>query len=181
MNEKLLEILKRAKEVDNRAKKFDNKVSQQGMPQTPQMNVVNESPMQMPMELPTRRELNVPVGSGEYIEMVKKSKLPPEIQKLMIENPIPQADMPGSFSMSDEDIRKINPNHGVTNNFVQTPQPNVINENYNSVSGIDESTIRKMIAQEIAKSLPSIVEKYFDKKMIQENINIWKSLKVRKQ
>ena len=36
-----------------------------------------------------------------------------------------------------------------------------------------------MIAEEIAKVLPSIVEKYFDKKMIQENVNIWKSLRVK--
>ena len=39
--------------------------------------------------------------------------------------------------------------------------------------------MRKMIAEEIAKVLPSIVEKYFDKKLIQENVKILKSLKVK--
>ena len=39
----------------------------------------------------------------------------------------------------------------------------------------------KMIAEEIAKALPSIVEKYFDKKMIQENINVLKSLKIKRK
>jgi hypothetical protein len=34
-----------------------------------------------------------------------------------------------------------------------------------------------MIAEEIAKALPSIIEKYFDKKMIQENINLLKKIK----
>jgi hypothetical protein len=33
-----------------------------------------------------------------------------------------------------------------------------------------------MIAEEIAKALPSIVEKYFDKKMIQENVKMLKVL-----
>jgi hypothetical protein len=33
-----------------------------------------------------------------------------------------------------------------------------------------------MIAEEISKALPSIVEKYFDKKMIQENVKILKTL-----
>ncbi len=37
--------------------------------------------------------------------------------------------------------------------------------------------IRGMIAEEIAKALPSIIEKYFDKKMIQENINLLKKIK----
>ena len=44
---------------------------------------------------------------------------------------------------------------------------------------IDNNVIRKMIAEEIAKVLPSIVEKYFDKKLIQENVKILKSLKVK--
>jgi hypothetical protein len=38
-----------------------------------------------------------------------------------------------------------------------------------------------MIAEEIAKALPSIVEKYFDKKMIKENIEVLKALKVKKR
>jgi hypothetical protein len=43
-------------------------------------------------------------------------------------------------------------------------------------STLNENVIRQMIAEEISKALPSIVEKYFDKKMIQENVKILKTL-----
>jgi hypothetical protein len=94
----------------------------------------------------------------------------------MLDNPIQQADSPGTFSMSEEMIREVNPNYGkqVVNEFTITP-PSPSN------SSVDESMMRKMIAEEIAKALPTIVEKYFDKKMIQENIEVLKSLKVKRK
>ena len=102
---------------------------------------------------------------------MKESKLPPEIQRAMLDNPIQQPDMPGTFSMNEETIKEINPNYGDT--ITETPIPSTNNPT------LDNGHIRKMIAEEIAKVLPSIVEKYFDRKMIQENVNIWKSLRVK--
>jgi len=194
MDSKLLEILKKAKQVDERAKQFDKK----GIDASPSVNTrprteptiteamgrmgddVYSTPQQM--STPKRTNTRVNVNSGQYEEMVKKSKLPPEIQRLMLENPIPQPDMPGTFSLDEEAIREVNPgyrndgyvNNNVVNEHIETPQP--------TTSGtVNEGVIRKMIAEEIARALPSIVESYFDKKMIQENIDIWKTLKVRRK
>ena len=63
-------------------------------------------------------------------------------------------------------------------NSTPTPQPTQP-KNLIQPGSVDNNQIRKMIAEEIAKALPSIVEKYFDKKMIKENVNIWKSLRVK--
>ena len=96
---------------------------------------------------------------------------------LRLDNPIQQPDMPGTFSMNEETIKEINPNYGsqtieeYTASSSETPSTNN--------TPINNGQIRKMIAEEIAKVLPSIVEKYFDRKMIQENVRIWKSLRVK--
>lgn len=177
MDPKLLEILKKAKEVDSRAKKYDKtdtSVLESNVKSRTQTQVVTEQPR--PVKQPT-----MDVNNPNYQQRVKESKLPPEIQRLMLENPIPQPDTPGTFSMDEEMIRKINPSYG------QQKQTIVEEEYIEPVvsrgvsSGINESDIRRMIAEEISKALPSIVEKYFDKKMIQENINLLKSIKVRRK
>jgi hypothetical protein len=190
MDPKLIEILKKAKQVDQRAKKYDstnkdilntnvnNRVSQQVVP-----NMTESVPsMELPVNRPVATKPNIDVNSENYKQKVKESKLPPEIIKAMLNNPIQQPDMPGTFSMSEELIKEINPNYG-KENYVEPPllvgesqvDPNPKNNTF------DEQIMRKMIAEEIAKALPSIVEKYFDKKMIQENINVLKSLKVRRK
>jgi hypothetical protein len=193
MNPKLLEVLKKAKEIDQRAKQFDKtdvttlETNVNSRKQTPTMteNMGNMDRMmqqQMMTEQPTQNSRQIPkidVNSQTYKERVKESKLPPEIQKLMLENPIQQPDPIGGFSMDEELIKEINPNYGqqnVTQQKVLTdvrPKPS----NYS----IDESLMRKMIAEEISKALPSIVESYFDKKMIKENIEVLKAIKVRKK
>jgi len=87
--------------------------------------------------------------------------------------------MPGTFSMNEETIKEINPNYGAQDiNQVPTSFNEGATPKQNNHS-VNNGQIRKMIAEEIAKVLPSIVEKYFDRKMIQENVNIWKSLRVK--
>jgi hypothetical protein len=192
MNPKLLEVLKKAKEVDQRAKQYDN-TDKAGLEasinsrkttstMTENMGGMDMIPQQMMTEQPTqvsRPTPKVDVNSETYKQRVKESKLPPEIMKAMLETPIQQPDSPGTFSMDEEAIRQINPNYGKQN----VAQPKTLTEvrpkpsNYS----IDESLMRKMIAEEIAKALPSIVENYFDKKMIKENIEVLKAIKVRKK
>ena len=78
--------------------------------------------------------------------------------------------------MNEEAIKEVNPNYGKT--ITEAPIPSGPTK---ASFTVENSQIRKMIAEEIAKALPSIVEKYFDKKMIQENIEVLKALKVKKR
>ena len=179
MNPKLLEVLKKAKQVDQRAKQFDStdtatleanvQSRTQNIPQSGG-GMMTEQPMSVPSPQP-----KIDVNSDVYKDRVKESGLPPEIMKAMLDNPIQQPDAPGTFSMSEEAIREINPNYGKST-ITEAPIPSTPTN-----VDVDNSEIRKMIAEEIAKALPSIVEKYFDKKMIQENINVLKSLKIKRK
>jgi len=198
MNPKLLEVLKKAKEVDQRAKKFDSSdidtlesnvksrtqntnTHSSGMVSEQQINPQQINPQQM--DLPTSRtKPNVDVNSPVYKQRVKESGLPPEIMKAMLDNPIQQPDAPGTFSMDEESIKQINPNYG-EQQINETYQPTNITEMVEEPTqkGFDSHVMRKMIAEEIAKALPSIVEKYFDKSLIRENIEVLKAIKVRKK
>jgi hypothetical protein len=190
MNPKLLEVLKKAKEVDQRAKKFDStdnatlQANVNSRKTTPTMSesmgggMDMISQQQMMMEQPTqvsRPTPKVDVNSQTYKQRVKESNLPPEIMQAMLDNPIQQPDSPGTFSMNEETIKQVNPNYGkqvVSESTITPPSPNN--------QPIDETSMRKMIAEEIAKALPSIVEKYFDKKMIQEKVKALNALRKRK-
>jgi hypothetical protein len=186
MDQRLIEILKKAKAVDQRAKDFDTVdrssttgVSNQTTPGLTEMMQRTEPKQQI--------RKTIQPGTDIYTQRIKESKLPPEIQRAMLDNPIQQPDSPGTFSMNEEMIKEINPGYGMDNYSEDdeqdfTPQRRVIREvNTPTQSGLNENVIRKMIAEEIAKALPSIVEKYFDKKMIQENIDVLKSLKIRRK
>jgi hypothetical protein len=193
MDPKLLEILKKAKAIDQKAKQYDSTSSSslESSVNSRRNNIpsISESiggsiPMvEAPMtQQPTvsKQLPNVDINSNEYKQRVKGSKLPPEIQRIMLENPIPQPDTPGTFSMSEEMIREINPDYGnkqVNENIQFTPEYNSNQVKKETVKPNTQRAIRKMIAEEIAKALPSIVEKYFDKKMIQENVKALNSLK----
>tara|TARA_R110001592_G_scaffold247028_2_gene509023 strand:- start:7322 stop:7870 length:549 start_codon:yes stop_codon:yes gene_type:complete len=178
MEAKLKEILKKAKVIDAKARQFDtvDKTKLQSkIDERAQSVGLYEAANSTPTPQPTQPKNLIQPGSENYSKRVKESKLPPEIQRAMLDNPIQQADMPGTFSMNEETIKEINPNYGEQPNF--TPPNETMGVETNPT--VDNNQIRKMIAEEIAKALPSIVEKYFDKKMIKENVNIWKSLRVK--
>lgn len=188
MDPKLLEILKRAKQVDERAKKYDS-VDQA----TLKSNVESRSPK---VSTPTMTEnvmsnvqpakknnVMVDVNSNEYKQKVKESKLPPEIQRAMLENPIPQADPVGAFSMDEEMIKQINPNYK-SNEYSEedeidfmTEQRHVIRESVNNTQNtFDSNGIRKIIAEEVAKILPTVIDNYMNKSIIKENTRLMKVL-----
>lgn len=138
---------------------------------------VTEQPSMGSITAPVVDRINV--NSPAYNDSVKKSKLPEAIQRAMLENPIPQPD--GLLGgVPEEFIREINPqiNEGYNNedDFYENPtQPSVKSREIprtqpSSGQDFNESEIRKMIAQEIAKALPTIVENYFDKRVIKENV-----------
>lgn len=187
MDPRLKAILQKAKAIDERAKKYDNvdtTVLESKVSSRQSMSSVYEhvEPVQKSVQ-------KVDINSEVYKQRVKESKLPPEIQRAMLENPIPQPDVPGTFSLAEEDIREINPNYdsGSIDYYSEddeidfsekrvTPKRNIVEQKTIKSDNVSEGQIRKMIAEEIAKALPTIVEKYFDKKMIQENVKILKSL-----
>jgi len=196
MDPKLLEILKKAKAVDNRAKQFDKtdtsvlqsnvEVRRPTPSITENMGGMTQQQMAMAQQnQPVKPTPTIDVNSETYKQRVKESKLPPEIQKLMLENPIPQPDTPGTFSMDEEMIKQINPDYGrqmvnevsVSNHEIPTNQTQA----KTTQKSVNTQVIRKMIAEEIAKALPSIVEQYFDKKMIQENVKVLSALTKRRK
>lgn len=190
MDPKLLQILKKAKEVDQRAKQYDS-VDKSDLERNLSSKVSNRTPsisehVNKQTPITEQTNTNVPkhkidVNSPEYKQRVIGSKLPPEIQRVMLENPIQQPDAPGTFSMDEEMIKQINPNYGqqTINEERPTPTQNkVIEETTQSIS---EESIRKMITEEISKALPTIVENYFDKRIIKENIEVLKALKVKRR
>lgn len=135
------------------------------------------------------------VNSPAYANSVKNSKLPEAIRNAMLENPIPQPT--GLTDVPEEFIKELNPNRGMINERTQIPDlPEVYSESdereyYNhpiqpqvkpreiprtqphvvETTDLGEGEIRKMIAQEIAKALPKIIEAYFDKRVIKENVS----------
>lgn len=168
MEERLLQVLKRAKEVDKRAQQFDStrkndshKHSNDGF-----MSIDEQYEKEIPdMVMPQfeRNSKPIDVNSDFYKQRIKGSKLPAEIQNLMLENPIQQIDTFDSFTLSEEAIKEINPN-SKTNISETTKQRELLS--------ISEDSIRRMIQEEIIKIMPQIVDRYFDKKMIQENIKL---------
>ena len=183
MDPKLLEILKKAKQIDKAAEKFDTGAIKRsnvgGL-----MDSMGGSAMMLDegysAPLPTVRK---DVGSENYNQAVKSSKLPPAIQKAMLENPIPQPSGSG-FDVDEEAIRALRENDGpsyreddevdmykkpVRRAETQSKRP--INENVSSeVINIDEKYLRKLIASELTKALPKINENYFDSRLVKENV-----------
>lgn len=141
------------------------------------------------------------VNSSAYSDSVQNSNLPPAIAKAMLETPIPMGDVMGGTSVSEEFIREINPNMGrkevpelppiqeqqfdsydenderdYYNHPIQEQarpreiprtQPKPVTEH----TEVGASEIRTMIAQEIAKALPKVIEQYFDKRVLKENVS----------
>jgi hypothetical protein len=132
------------------------------------------------------------VNSPAYASSVENSGLPPAIAKAMLESPIPQPS--GLTDVSPELMEQINPGGNSRTHIPELPevyneqdegdfyshpiepeirqreiprtQPHVM-----ETTDLGESDIRKMIAQEIAKALPVVIEQYFDKRVLKENVS----------
>lgn len=187
MDPKLLAILKKAKAIDKAAEKFDTGAIKRS--QTPGLtndkNVMTESYSEYSMPVTE----SVEAGSEVYKERVQNSKLPAAIQKAMLENPIPQLNpMSGVDEEAIREIRGITPVKESARKPVYseddeidmfanpTKKPEVkkrkmVNENFESASvNVDESYLRKLIASEISKALPKIIENYFESRLVKENV-----------
>jgi hypothetical protein len=186
MDPKLLAILKKSKAIDKAAEKFDTGKAKRS--QTPGLtsdrNVMGESSFDYGQQMSE----SVEAGTEMYNERVQNSRLPAAIQKAMLENPIPQLNpMSG---IDEEAIRELN---GYTvkesvrqpayseddeidmfENAVKKPEVKkrrMVTENTNQMPvNVDESYLRKLIASEISKALPKIIENYFESRLVKENV-----------
>ena len=187
MDPKLLAILKKAKAIDKAAEKFDTGAVKRS--QTPGLtndrNVMTESYSEYSMPVTE----SVEAGSEVYKERVQNSKLPAAIQKAMLENPIPQLNpMSGVDEEAIREIRGIaqvkesarKPVYSEDDEIDMFANPTkkpevkkrkVVNENFEPTSvNVDESYLRKLIASEISKALPKIIENYFESRLVKENV-----------
>lgn len=186
MNPQLLEILKKAKAIDKAAEKYDSSATKKSTTSSlmdsmgggglPTMSGMMEEGYSAPINI--KKE----VGTDNYNQAVKNSKLPPAIQKAMLENPIPQAS--GSDFDVDEDairaLREDGPSYREDDEVdmykkpvrrAETQRKRPINENVSQeVVNIDEKYLRKLIASELTKALPKIIESYFDSRLVKENV-----------
>jgi hypothetical protein len=182
MDPKLLEILKKAKQIDKAAEKFDTgaikKSSVGGL-----MDSMGGSAMMLDEGYSTPLQtVRKDVGSENYNQAVKSSKLPPAIQKAMLENPIPQPST--GFDVDEDAIRALRENDGPSYREddevdmyqkpvrrTETQKKRPINENVSPEAiNIDEKYLRKLIASELTKALPKIIENYFDSRLVKENV-----------
>lgn len=182
MNPQLLEILKKAKAIDKAAEKYDSSASKRsgtiGL-----MDAVGGGPSTMEEGYSAPINIKKDVGTENYNQAVKNSKLPPAIQKAMLENPIPQPSGTG-FDVDEETIRALREDDGPSYQEddevdmykkpirrVDTQKKRPITENVsNEVINIDEKYLRKLIASELTKALPKVIENYFDSRLVKENV-----------
>lgn len=182
MNPQLLEILKKAKAIDKAAEKYDSSATKKSTT-TGLMDMVGASSGMMEEGYSAPVNIKKEVGTDNYNQAVKNSKLPPAIQKAMLENPIPQPSGT-DFDVDEEAIKALRENDGPSYQEddeidmykkpirrAETQKKRPINENVSSeVVNIDEKYLRKLIASELTKALPKIIENYFDSRLVKENV-----------
>lgn len=100
-------------------------------------------------------------------ERIAQSKMPDAIKRAMLENPIPQATMGGSFALEDvmdfeKDEKPFNPR---TPTPTRKPSPQPMNENrIQSMVGLNEAEVRTIVKDEIIEFLT----KYFTKSLSED-------------
>ena len=99
-------------------------------------------------------------------DRILNSKLPDEIKKLMIENPIAQASLPGTTNvLSNEIIEGAQKLMGTTPKKQNQPQPQS-----NNTSGIDMNALKTMIRDTVRDTVRDVVREELSKSgMIVEN------------
>jgi hypothetical protein len=102
--------------------------------------------------------------NGRYRNL-EKSKMPDFIKKAMIDNPIEIPESPyHTFELDD------------VSDLIETKntKKNVVTENTHSgiSNGVNEKTLRKIVREEMEDLVRSVIEEYFDKSLMTEDIQI---------
>jgi hypothetical protein len=129
-----------------------------------------------------------------YESNVMNSRLPENIKKAMLDKPIDLMDInrvTDKVYIDEETKRIINPDLNYTDDdlykekehlleeeynkklkqLYKQKNSDTINENNNSIH-IDENYLKKLIDNRISKLLPEIIDNYFDKRIIGEDVQI---------
>jgi hypothetical protein len=180
MNEKLLEILKKSKQVEARTNAQYGKV---GGPKTKSGGgLFDDIPgVEENSYMGAQQSYITEQNEQNYEQAVKKSKLPPAIVEAMLKTPINhQQSVPKEFVDELRSIETAEPEYYNEDDedveFKKVQKSNKTNRHIPTPTGVSEDQIRVMIAQEISKALPKILENYFDKKIIKENTRLMKAL-----
>jgi len=172
MTPQMLEILKKAKQIDKAARKYDTSESKKSTTSGLMDSVGGINEDYMPPAI--KKDIN----SESYSHSVKNSKLPAAIQKAMLENPIPQGDFIGVDENAVRELRSLDEDFSYDEkdevDMYEKPvrrseKKRVVKENFESVN-VDEKYLRQLIASEITKALPKIIENYFDSRLVKENV-----------
>ena len=192
MDPKLLEILKKAKQIDKAAEKFDSSaikrsttpgmLGDRSMSSTLAMEGVSDVSMGLSDIAVNGVKQNV--GTEQYKNAVQNSKLPAAIQKAMLDNPIPQPTT--GFDVDINAIRELRGESVVGPEYSEedeidfyekpirrseTQKKKVIREDSQvEPTKINEAYLRKLISSEISKALPKIIENYFESRLVKENV-----------
>lgn len=198
MDPKLLEILKKAKQVDKAAQKFDSGAPKKSksvglydqidgtkLVSAEEMGMAHSGGNMMMSESVNVTPIKKDVGSEMYNQRVTNSKLPPAIQKAMLENPIPQPEF-SNMEVDEEAIRELKGMNESVSTYneedeidmyekpvtrSQTQKKRPMREQISEPSvSVDEKYLRKLIASEITKALPKIIEHYFESRLVKENV-----------
>jgi len=185
MSPQMMEILKRAKQIDKAAQKFDTGTSKKSntaglMAEMDGTKLISAEEAGYGAVTETR---HVNTDNEGYKKAVQGSKLPPAIQRAMLETPIPQAS--SGFDVDEEMVREV---RGISENVStyneddeidmyekpvrrQEIQKNrIIHEEVSKPVNVDEKYLRKLISSEISKALPKIIEHYFESRLVKENV-----------
>lgn len=194
MDPKLAAILKKSKMIDQAATKFDKDpnraISQPSSGRRSMMTESNTGGLFDSLGIESNSTPIMDVNSDMYSSSVENSKLPPAIKEAMINNPIQQPDSTGIGGFDDDmvneirntgtpqepimepedyyndsDEKELNFEHPIQQQPRRESRQRVVNEEVTNVG-----SIRQMIAEEIAKALPVVIEDYFDKRVIKENV-----------
>jgi len=105
--------------------------------------------------------------NGRYRNL-EKSKMPDVIKKAMLENPIDIPENPyHTFELDDvSDLVHTN------NQQEYIKEEKVKNKTDNTSLNINETVIRKIVKEEMKDVVRSVIEEYFDKSLVTEDIQI---------
>ncbi len=169
MSNKLAEILSRSKAIMQKA--------EQEYGSTRNSNINEDFSSYEEKEIPNLTENyinnNVRTNSvapqnGRYRNL-EQSKMPDFIKKAMVDDPIEIPETPYHTFELDDVPELINNTQSFIEESVQKPK-NKITENSNL--NINETVIRKIVKEEMGDLVRSIIEEYFDKSLVTEDIQI---------
>lgn len=136
-----------------------------------------ETPNVMTNQKPMSASVSKPISSGQKYKNLPNSKMPKQILEAMVNNPIDIPETPfHTFDVSENLVKEVN---SIDHSYEEKPLSvnRLVEANKKAIAQkqvIRESSedIRQVIREEISKILPSIIAEYFDKRVIEEQIQV---------